>query len=59
MKTRFPLYYKIMLWFFLNLALIVFLFFLPFWEPLRQGFDWRLAGGADERIDSVGTAYFQ
>ena len=53
MKLRFPLYAKILLWFFLNLFLIglVFLFFIR--AQFHWGVDWLLNGEANGRIQAL------
>ncbi len=53
MKLRFPLYAKILLWFFLNLLLLggAVLFLLR--AQFHHGFDLMLAMGAEERVQSV------
>jgi two-component system sensor histidine kinase CpxA len=53
MKLRFPLYAKILLWFFLNLLLLALAALLLFRGQFHHGFDWMLAMGAEERIQSV------
>jgi len=49
MPRRFPLYAKILCWFFLNLLVLVAVFFLLFHAQFRFGLDWLLS-------DRVGTA---
>ena len=51
--NRFPLYAKILLWFFLNLLLLTIASFLLLRAQLRFGPDWLLAMGAGERIQMV------
>lgn len=53
MSRRFPLYAKILLWFFLNLLLLGGALFLLIRDQFRFGFDWMLAAGANERIQGV------
>ena len=53
MKLRFPLYAKILLWFFLNLALLGVAFLLLIRAQFHYGFDWLLAAGAGERIQAI------
>jgi len=53
MNIRFPLYAKILLWFFLNLVLLAAAFFVLIPGRFRFGFDWMLAAGADARIQAV------
>ncbi|MHC1768549.1 MAG: ATP-binding protein [Verrucomicrobiia bacterium] len=50
---RFPLYAKILSWFFLNLVLLAAVFFLVVRAQFGLGLDWFLSGGAAERIDAV------
>jgi two-component system sensor histidine kinase CpxA len=53
MNIRFPLYAKILLWFFLNLVLLAVVFLVLMRAQFRFGFDWMLATGADARIQAV------
>jgi len=53
MRWRFPLYARILLWFFLNLILLAALFFGLLRAQLHSGFDWLLAAGAGQRIQAV------
>jgi two-component system sensor histidine kinase CpxA len=53
MKFRFPLYAKILLWFFLNLLLLGVALLLLLRTQFHHGYDWMLAMGAEERIQSV------
>jgi two-component system sensor histidine kinase CpxA len=53
MKLRFPLYAKILLWFFLNLILLGATFLVLLRAQLHSGFDWLLAAGAGRRIQAV------
>lgn len=53
MKLRFPLYAKILLWFFLNLVLLAGALLFLFRAQFHHGFDWMLAMGAEERLQSV------
>ena len=50
MPRRFPLYAKILLWFFLNLVLLVAAFYLLFRAQFRFGLDWMLS----DRIETAG-----
>jgi two-component system sensor histidine kinase CpxA len=50
---RFPLYAKILLWFFLNLVLLGVAFWLFFGTQFRFRPEWLLAGSAEERIESL------
>ena len=53
MRPRFPLYLKILLWFFLNLTVLAAVVFLAFRVQFRLGLDWILAGGTADRIEAV------
>lgn len=53
MKLRFPLFAKILLWFFLNLLLLGAVFYGFFHIQFRVGLDSLLAGQAGERIESL------
>jgi two-component system sensor histidine kinase CpxA len=53
MPRRFPLYAKILLMFFLNLALLAGLFWWFFRGQFPSGPDWLVPSEAGERIDSV------
>jgi two-component system sensor histidine kinase CpxA len=53
MPRRFPLYAKILLWFFLNLALLAVMFWIPFRAQFSTGQDWFLPRDASDRIDAV------
>jgi two-component system sensor histidine kinase CpxA len=53
MPRRFPLYAKILLLFFLNLALLAVMFWMPFRAQFRTGPDWLLPRDASDRIDTV------
>jgi two-component system sensor histidine kinase CpxA len=53
MKTKFPLYAKILFWFFLNLLLLVAVFYFVGRAQLRFGLDSLVAGQAGERIQSL------
>ncbi len=53
MKLRFPLYAKILLWFFLNLVLLAAAFLVLLRAQFHSGFDWLLAAGAGQRIQAV------
>ncbi len=50
---RFPLYAKILLWFFLNLVLLAAVFFLVFRAQFRLGVDWLLSGSAAARLEAT------
>lgn len=49
----FPLYAKILLWFFLNLLLLGVLFWVLFGAQFRLRPEWLLSGGAEARIESL------
>jgi two-component system sensor histidine kinase CpxA len=53
MKLRFPLFAKILLWFFLNMILMVGALFLLLRAQVHSGFDWLLSMGAGPRIQAV------
>jgi two-component system sensor histidine kinase CpxA len=53
MKTRFPLSAKILLWFFLNLLLLVAAFFLVLRVQFRFGLDVLISGRGGERIQGL------
>ena len=53
MNLRFPLSAKILLWFFLNLALLGAAFYLFFRVQFNMGLDALLAGQAGERVDAL------
>jgi two-component system, OmpR family, sensor histidine kinase CpxA len=53
MKLRFPLYAKILLWFFLNLLVLGGTCLLLVRAQFHYGFDWMLAAGAGERIQAI------
>jgi two-component system sensor histidine kinase CpxA len=52
MTRRFPLYAKILLWFFLNLILLAFVFYAVFRVQFHFGLDWLLS----DRIEAVDDA---
>jgi len=52
-RLRFPLYAKILLWFFLNLVLLGGAFLLLVRAQFHFGLDWLLAAGAGERIQAI------
>jgi two-component system, OmpR family, sensor histidine kinase CpxA len=52
MPRRFPLYAKILLLFFLNLALLAVMFWMLFLAQFRSGPDWLLPSDASERIEA-------
>lgn len=53
MKVRFPLYAKILLWFFLNLVVVGIVFYGFFKAQFRWGLDSLLTGPAGERIEAM------
>jgi len=53
MNIRYPLYAKILFWFFLNLVLLALVVLVLMRGQFRFGFDWMLATGADARIQAV------
>jgi len=53
MKVRFPLYAKILLWFFLNLLLLGAVFLVLIRSQFRFGFDWMLETGGRARIQAI------
>src|ERR1700691_1760601 len=53
MPRRFPLYAKILLLFFLNLALLAVMFWMPFRAQFRTGTVWFVPRDASDRIDAV------
>ena len=53
MKLRFPLYAKIILWFFLNLLALAVAFYIVFQFQFRAGMDSLLMAQASERIQSL------
>jgi two-component system sensor histidine kinase CpxA len=53
MPRRFPLSAKIVLWFFLNLALLAVLFYGLFRAQFHFGPDWLLSRSANDRIDAL------
>jgi two-component system, OmpR family, sensor histidine kinase CpxA len=53
MPRRFPLYAKILLLFFLNLALLAVMFWMLFRAQFRTGPDWVVPSDAGDRIEAV------
>jgi two-component system, OmpR family, sensor histidine kinase CpxA len=53
MRSRFPLYAKILLWFFLNLVALGAVFYVFFHTQVRLGLNWLVAGRAGDRIQAV------
>ncbi len=53
MSLRFPLYAKILLWFFLNLLLLTALFYVFVAGQLRLGFESLLTGRAGDHVQAV------
>ena len=54
MRFRFPLYGKVMFWFFVNLALVAVLAAVFVGIQFRLGLDWLLAGDARQRLEAMG-----
>lgn len=54
MKTGLPLYAKILIWFFLNLLLLVLAFWIGIRAQLYSGFDTLLSARAGERMQILG-----
>ena len=53
MRARFPLYAKIMAWFFLNLAVLGAVFMLLFNAQFQFNMDWLLASSAGQRVNTM------
>jgi two-component system, OmpR family, sensor histidine kinase CpxA len=53
MKTRFPLYWKILLWFFLNVAFLCAAFLIVARIQFRFGWDSLISGPAGEQLQNV------
>jgi two-component system, OmpR family, sensor histidine kinase CpxA len=53
MPRRFPLSAKILLWFFLNVLLLVAVFFVVFRAQFRFGLDWMLSDRIDATDDAI------
>ncbi|HYE33619.1 MAG TPA: HAMP domain-containing sensor histidine kinase [Methylomirabilota bacterium] len=53
MKARLPLYAKILLWFFLNVALLVAISYMVFRAQFRFGSELALSGRAGDRLQSI------
>jgi two-component system sensor histidine kinase CpxA len=53
MKLRFPLYGKVLFWFFVNLALVAALAYGFVRMQFRVGMEWLLAGAAEQRIEAL------
>ncbi len=53
MRLRFPLYGKVLFWFFVNLALVAVLAFVFVRMQFRVGMEWLLAGSAQQRIEAL------
>lgn len=53
MNLRFPLYAKILLWFFLNLAALGFAFYVFFHSQVQLGLNWLIMGQAGSRLGAV------
>ena len=54
MRLRFPLYGKVLFWFFVNLALVALLAGVFIAMQFRLGLDWLLAGEARQRLEAMG-----
>ena len=54
MRLRFPLYGKVLFWFFVNLALVAALAYGFVRMQFRIGLDWLLAGQARQRLEAMG-----
>ena len=54
MRLRFPLYGKVMFWFFVNLALVAALAFGFVAMQFRLGLDWLLTGQPRQRLEAMG-----
>ena len=54
MRLRFPLYGKVLFWFFMNLALVAALAYGFVRMQFRVGLDWLLAGEARQRLEAMG-----
>ena len=54
MRLRFPLYGKVLFWFFVNLALVAVLAAGFARMQFRLGLDWLLAGQARQRLEAMG-----
>ena len=54
MRLRFPLYGKVLFWFFVNLALVAVLAYGFVRMQFRVGLDWLLAGQARQRLEAMG-----
>ena len=54
MRLRFPLYGKVLFWFFVNLALVALLAGVFIAMQFRLGMDWLLAGEARQRLEAMG-----
>lgn len=53
MKTKFPLYAKILFWFFLNVVVLAVVFFFVARVQFRFGLDSLIAGKAGERMQAI------
>jgi len=53
MRLRFPLYGKVLFWFFVNLALVAVLAYAFVRTQFRVGLEWLLAGPAQQRIEAM------
>jgi two-component system sensor histidine kinase CpxA len=55
MSRRFPLYAKILLWFFMNLVLLAAVFYLLFRAQFRFGLDWLLSDRIETADEIIGS----
>jgi two-component system, OmpR family, sensor histidine kinase CpxA len=53
MRLRFPLYTKVMIWFFLNLVALSIASYVFFFTQVRLGLNWLIMGRAGDRIQGV------
>ena len=53
MRLRFPLYGKVLFWFFVNLALVAVLALAFVRSQFRVGMEWLLAGSALQRLEAM------
>jgi len=54
MHVRFPLYGKVLFWFFLNMLLVAALAYGFVRMQFRVGMEWLLAGAAEQRLEAMG-----
>ena len=53
MRLRFPLYGKVLFWFFVNLALVAALAYAFVRTQFKVGMEWLLAGPATQRLEAM------